>query len=165
MMNAWYVIHTKHKKDEEVASFLRMKGLEIFQPFLETFSQRNGKMEKDLKPLFPNYIFGRFDLDRDYSLVRWARGVKKLLGFGYPATVSEDVIEVIKKRTDTDGIVRRNPVFEPNDRVRIRSGPLKDLLGVFERWTSECDRVKILLNLLGYQPSAELHFSMIEKVA
>jgi transcription antitermination factor NusG len=52
-----------------------------------------------------------------------------------------------------------------NDVIRIKTGPLKDLLGIFERWVSDSERVRVLLNLIGYQPSIELHYSMIEKVA
>ena len=55
--------------------------------------------------------------------------------------------------------------FQANDVIRIKTGPLKDLLGIFERWVSDSERVRILLNLIGYQPSIELHYSMIEKVA
>jgi len=165
-MNLWYVIQTKPKKEEEARSYLSMKGLEIFNPLMEAFLIRNGKVNKQLKPLFPSYIFGKFDLDQDYSLVRWARGVKKILGFGaYPTPVSEEVVEVIKKRTDSNGIVKRDLYLEPNDMVRIKSGPLKDLLGIFERWVSDSDRVRILLNLIGYQPVVEIHYSMLEKVA
>ena len=165
-MNLWYVIQTKPKKEGEASSYLSTKGLEIFNPLMETFSPGNRKGEKGVKPLFPNYIFGKFDLDRNYPLVRWARGVKRILGFGgYPIPVSEEVIEVIKGRTDSDGIVRRISHFEPNDLVRINSGPLRDLLGIFERWVSDSERVRVLLNLIGYQPAVELHYSMIEKVA
>ena len=162
----WYVIQTKPKKEEEAKSYLSTKGVEIFNPLLESFVLRNGRMSKELKPLFPNYIFGRFDLNQDFLLVRWARGVKKILGFGGSFTpVSEEVIELIKKRTDNNGIVRETYRFEPNDLVRIKAGPLKDLLGIFDRWVSDSERVRILLNLIGYQPAVELHYSMIGKVA
>jgi len=165
-MNLWYVIQTKPKKEEEAASFLSTRGVEIFNPLIETFSVRNGRINKDLKPLFPSYIFGKFELEQDYPLVRWARGVKKVLGFGgYPIPVAEEVIQIIKDRTDTDGIVRRRSDFRPNDVVRIKSGPLKDLSGIFERWVSDNERVRILLSLIGYQPAVELHYSIIEKVA
>jgi transcriptional antiterminator RfaH len=165
-MNNWYVVQTKPRKEEEAASYLSLNGLEVFNPLLESFAPRNGRMNKELKPLFPNYIFGKFDIDQNYNLVRWARGVKKILGFGGDFTpVSEEVVELIKKRTDSRGIVRRDYHFEPKDVVRIKSGPLKDLLGIFERWVSESERVRVLLNLIGYQPNIELHCSMIEKVA
>ena len=165
-MENWYVIQTKPKKEEEATSYLSTKGVEIFSPLMETFTTRNAKVTKELKPLFPSYIFGKFDLEQNYPLVRWARGVKCLLGFGgYPTSISKEVVEIIRERTDARGIVRVKGDYRPNDVVMVKTGPLKDLLGIFERWVSDGDRVRILLNLIGYQPSIELHCSMIEKVA
>ncbi len=165
-MDLWYVIQTKPKKEGEAESYLSTRGVEMFSPLMETFALRNGKMNKELKPLFPGYLFGKFDLEQNYPLVRWARGVKKILGFGgYPTPVSEEVIEIVKERTDTQGVVRVKHHFEPNEVVRIKTGPLKDFLGIFERWVSDSDRVRILLNLMGYQPAVEIHYSMTEKVA
>jgi transcriptional antiterminator RfaH len=165
-MNLWYVIQTKPKKEEEAKSYLSTKGVEVFNPLMETFLLRNGRMNRELKPLFPNYMFGKFDLDQNYPLVRWAKGVKKVLGFGeYPTPISEEVVEIIKERTDTHGIVRLKCHFQANDLIRIKTGPLKDLLGIFERWISDSERVRILLNMVGYQPVVEMHYSMIEKVA
>jgi transcription antitermination factor NusG len=133
---------------------------------METFTLKNGRMSKELKTLFPGYIFGKFDLDQNYPLVRWGRGVKKILGFGgYPTSISEEVVEIIKERTDAEGIVRLKQNFKANDVIRIKTGPMKDLLGIFERWVSDNERVRVLLNLIGYQPAVEMHHSMIEKVA
>jgi transcriptional antiterminator RfaH len=165
-MNLWYVIQTKPKKEEEAKSYLSTKGVEVFYPLMEYFLLRKGRMNKELKPLFPGYIFGKFDLYQNYPLVRWAKGVKKVLGFGeYPTPISEQVVEVIRVRTDTHGIVRLKHHFRANDVIRIKTGPLRDLLGIFERWVSDSERVRILLNLMGYQPVVEIHYSMIEKVA
>lgn len=163
---AWYVVQTKPRKEGEAVSYLSLNGLEVFNPLMEAFTPRNGRINKELKPLFPGYIFGKFDLEQNYPLVRWGRGVKKILGFGgYPMPISEQVVRVIKERTDPEGIFRVKHHFEPNDVVRIKAGPMKDLLGIFERWVSDSERVRILLNLIGYQPQVELHCSMIEKVA
>ena len=165
-MLLWYVIQTKPKKEKEAESYLAPKGVEIFSPLLETFSFMNGRMQETVKPLFPNYIFGKFDLEQNYPLVRWGRGVKTVLGFGgYPVPVAEEVIETIRRRTGTDGIVRRRNRFEANDVVRVTAGPMKELLGIFERYISDGERVRILLNLIGYQPAVEVHHSMVEKVA
>ncbi len=162
----WYVIQTKFKKEEEATSYLSTMGVEIFSPLMERFTTRNAKVTKELKPLFPSYIFGKFDIDRNYPLVRWARGVKCILGCGgHPASISEEAIWIIKERTDTQGVVRTKHDYKSNDLIRIKAGPLKDLLGIFERWVSDNERVRVLLNLVGYQPSIEIHYSMIEKVA
>jgi transcriptional antiterminator RfaH len=162
----WYVIQTKPKKEEGAKLYLSTKGVEVFSPLIETFVPRNGKMNKELKSLFPNYIFAKFELEKNYPLVRWARGVKKILGFGgYPVPISEEVIELIKKRTDENGIVKKTHHFVANDVVRIKTGPLRELCGIFDRWVSDSERVRVLLNLIGYQPAVEIHYSMIEKVA
>jgi transcriptional antiterminator RfaH len=162
----WYVLQTKPKKEGEAKSYLSTKGVEVFNPLIETFIPRNGRISKELKPLFPSYIFAKFELEQNYPLVRWARGVKRVLGFGgYPTSVSEEVIEMIRKRTDDSGVVKKTNQFKFNDMVRIKSGPLKDLSGIFERWVSDSERVRILLNLIGYQPAIEIHCSLVEKVA
>jgi transcriptional antiterminator RfaH len=165
-MEMWYVIQTKPKKENEAASYLSNRGVEIFSPLIETFAARNGKVNKELTPLFLGYIFGNFNLEQNYPLVRWAKGVKSVLGFGgYPTPISEEVVGIIKERTDIHGIVRVKQDYKPNDVVKIKAGPLRDLLGIFERWMSDNERVRILLNLIGYQPAVEVHYSMIEKVA
>ena len=162
----WYVIQTKTKREEEVNFYLSAKGLEMFFPLMETFILKHGGTNRELKPLFPSYIFGRFELEENYPLVKWARGVKRILGFGgYPTPVADDVVMLIQNRTDENAVVRRICNFQPNDVIRVASGPLRDLLGVFERWVSDGERVRILLNLIGYQPAVELHHSMLEKVA
>ena len=165
-MNLWYVIQTKPKGEKEATSYLSTKGVEIFNPLMEKFALKNGRMSKEFNSLFPGYIFGKFDLDQNYPLVRWGKGVKKVLGLGgYPTSISEEVVEIIKERTDTQGVVRVKQHFKPNDVIRIKTGPLRDLFGIFERWVSDNERVRILLNLIGYQPAVEMHYSMIEKVA
>ena len=165
-MKSWYVIQTKPKKESEAASYLSVKGLEVYCPLLETYSRLQGRLIQGCKPLFPGYIFGNFDYISDYTLIKWGRGVKKIVSFstGQPAAISEDVVVEIKNRSGSAGIVRIERNFQPKDPVRVKSGPFKDFLGVFEDWVPEKERVRILLNLIGYQPQVEMHFSMIESL-
>ena len=143
-----------------------MKGLEIFFPLMESFTQKNGRINKEVKPLFPNYVFGNFDAIQDYTLVKYGKGVNRIVSFGSdPAPISEVVIEEIRERIDATGIVKMKFDLIANDQVRVKSGPFRDFLGIFEKWLPEKERVRILLNMIGYQPQIELHYSMIEKVA
>jgi len=41
---------------------------------------------------------------------------------------------------------------------------MKDVLGIFDHWTSDCGRVRVLLNFINYQASVNLHYSFIERV-
>jgi transcription elongation factor/antiterminator RfaH len=165
-VSKWYVIQTKPKKEHEAKLYLSAKGVEIFSPTMEIVSTRGSRMVNEQHPLFPGYVFGRFNLLEDYSLVRWGRGVKKIVSFGAePVPVADGVIEVIRQRAMGGECVRKACSFEKNDLVRVRSGPMKDLLGIFDRWVSETERVRILLNLVGYRPMVEMHYSLLEKVA
>ena len=163
---SWYVIQTKTKKEIEAKSYLTMKGVEIFCPSMEIVSARGGRLVSEQQALFPGYLFGRFNLLEDYSLVRWGRGVKNIVGFGAgPVPVADEVIALIRGRARGGEFVKKACSFETNDVVRVRSGPMKDLLGIFDRWVSDTERVRIMLNLVGYRPSVELHYSLLEKVA
>jgi transcriptional antiterminator RfaH len=98
--------------------------------------------------------------------VRWSSGVSRILGFERgPAPVDDQVIEIIKGRVDKNCVVRKALHFKAKDRIRIRSGPLRDLMGIFERWVSDEGKVRVLLNLLNYDAKVELHYSQVEKIA
>ena len=164
-MNKWYVIQTKPKKENQVEFYLTNDGIEAFLPLYQNHSFRFGRNIKQITPLFPGYIFARFDLDPQHYAVRWTRGVTRILGTGLePVPMDDLVIEIIKNRVDKDNVVKQGKAFRRGDRVRIKSGPLKDLLGIFEQKTSNSGRVKILLTLIGYQASVELHESQLEKL-
>jgi transcriptional antiterminator RfaH len=116
------------------------------------------------KPLFPGYIFCRFNKDEDLAYVRWTKGVKKLLPESVnPVPVENEVVNIIQSMQQKDGIIRKQ-ALQKNDRIRIARGPLKDILGIFDHWTSDQGRVRVLLNFINYQASVELHHSLVEKL-
>ena len=161
----WYVIQTKPKKEEVAVSHLERESIEVFFPKIEAISIVYGKSRKVIKALFPNYIFVHFDPFVSYRLVRWASGVSRVLGFDDgPVPVDDQVIEIIKRRVDKNCVARKALHFKAKDRIRIRSGHLKDLMGIFDRWASEEGRVKVLLDLLSYNARVELHYSQVEKI-
>ncbi len=164
-MLRWYVIQTKPKKEQVAALNLAHESIEVFFPKMEGISIIYGKSRKVIKSLFPNYIFAHFDPMVSYRLVRWASGVSRVLGFeAGPVPVHDQVIEIIKMRADRKCVVRKALHFKAKDRIRIRSGPLKDLMGIFERWVSDEGKIRVLLNLLNYHAKVELHYSQVEKI-
>ena len=158
----WYVIRTKPRSEELAQAYLSCHGITTFLPWMQTLTGRSGK---DLNPLFPGYLFAMFDVQENYPLVKWGKGVNTILGYGrYPTPIADEVISIIKARADENNIVKIAYHFNKNDCVKIRSGPLKDLLGIFDCWVSDSGRVKVLLNLIGYQATVELHYSRLEKL-
>jgi transcriptional antiterminator RfaH len=162
----WYVVHTKPKQEARAASNLRSWGIETFAPFLRErrFSIRTGGIDRDT-PLFPRYIFARFAARTLLAKVRLTRGVHDVIGFGESATPVEDaLIDTIRARTAPDGLVRMLQP-EPGDTVRIEDGPLRSLVGVFERELRGSERVLILLTSIRAQARVDVPKAFIAKVA
>ncbi len=162
----WYVIHTKPGDEERVRINLHNQEIETFSPLLETYQYCNGRMIPKIKPLFPNYLFGRLDLEHHYYKVKWTRGVNKILGAGNgPIPVAEKVIQTIKERSGKDNLVKLDDELKDGDMVQVNSGPFKSLRGVFQKMMSSKGRVRILLSLIGVDVPVQISRWQIKKVA
>jgi len=163
---SWYVIHTKPGNEHRVETNLSHQEIDVFLPLLESFQYASGQMIQKIKPLFPNYLFARLDIDLHYYKVRWTRGVNKILGSGVePVPISEKVIQAIKDRTGKGNLVKLEEEWREGDPVRIHSGPFKELIGIFQKKISDSGRVRILLNLIGVDVRVQVSRWQIKKVA
>ena len=153
------------REEERALHYLKEKGFHTYLPRMEVVNIRRFKNAKMKKPLFPGYLFCRFDKDENLGHVRWTQGVKKLLPESVsPMSVDDEVVQAIHSLEQEDGVIRKKPL-QKNDRIRVARGPMQDVLGVFDNWTSDQGRVRVLLNFINYQAALELHHSLIEKVA
>jgi transcriptional antiterminator RfaH len=160
----WFVVQTNPREEERALAHLSEKGLELFFPRIKVLRYRKLRAGEAVRPLFPSYLFARFNYPEQYAQVVWTRGVKRILGTGgEPTSVPEEVIATIQSQMDRQGLVRVGRRLRPRDRVRIISGPFKDLLGIFERELDEEGRVEILLGVLGFQARVQLHESLLER--
>jgi transcription elongation factor/antiterminator RfaH len=162
----WYVVQTKPANEERVKGNLLNQEIETFLPLLGTYEYSNRGMVQRVKPLFASYLFARLDLLLHYYKVKYTRGVSKILGSGDgPIPISEKVIETIKARIGEDDLVKLEDDFNEGDLVQVTSGPLKDLVGVFQKRMSARGRVKILLSLIGVDVPVQLSKWQIKRVA
>jgi len=162
---SWYVVQSKPREEERALHFLQEKGFHAYLPRMEVVKMRGFKNTKTQKPLFPGYLFCRFNIGANLAHVRWTQGVKKILPENVnPISVENEVVEAIRSLEHTDGIIRKQPL-KKNDRIRIARGPMKDVIGIFEYWASDRKRVRVLLNFITYHASVNLHYSLIERLA
>jgi transcriptional antiterminator RfaH len=157
-------VQSKPREEERAHHFLVQKSLQTYLPRMEVITIRGGRSVMKEKPLFPGYLFCRFDPEESLAHVRWTKGVAKILPESVsPMPISEDIIAAMRDLEQKDGIIRKKQL-ENNDRIRIAGGPMKHILGIFDHWTSEQGRVRVLLNFINYQASVELHHSFVERV-
>jgi len=162
----WYVLHTKPKQEERANSNLAAWGVETLHPKLKTrrHNEFTGVPTYITQPLFPRYLFAKFNAREQLSKILYTRGVHNVVCFGdSPASVSEEIIDVIRERIDHNGVVKATDELKRGDRVVISAGPMRNLTGVFEREVKGNDRVMILLTTIGYQGHLEVDRNLLTR--
>ena len=152
----WYAIHTHPKEEDRATSNLRAWNVETFNPKVRErrLNPFTGAASYEKKPLFPRYIFARFDAGTLLSKICFTRGVKRVVGFGAgPVPIEDKIIDFIMEQTGEDGFVQLGEELKRGDRVTVTNGLLGELSGIFEREIKGTDRVRILLNAINYQAS------------
>lgn len=160
----WYAIYTKPKQEDRVEENLSRASIEVFNPKLRRKKFIRGKYEQVIQPLFPCYIFARFDSTTLYHMVKYTRGIRGLIGNpGSPWPVSEDIIKIIKSRMNEEGLIVIRPDIKIGDKVEITEGPFIGFIGIFEREMKDKDRVIVLLNTIEYQARVEIERETLKK--
>lgn len=156
---SWYAIHTHPKQENRAESNLYALGVETFFPRIRDrrFNEFTSEPSYFIKPLFPGYLFARFELNSLLHKVRFTRGVHSVVCIGSdPAPVDDKVIEIIAAQIDATGFVKIGADLEPGAKVLIQAGPFKGLTGIFEREASAADRIKILLDCVSFEARVEV---------
>jgi transcriptional antiterminator RfaH len=163
----WYAIHTKRKQEHRIHMSLGVLRVETFFPQVRE-RQRDSFTEKVsyvVKPLFPNYLFARFSVSELLHKIKYTRGVHSVLSYGgRPTSIDDEIIEVMKSRLGSDGLVRLGEDLNKGDRVVIRKGPLSDFEGIFEGQYDAQERVSIFLTTVSYQNRVVIERDMLRKV-
>lgn len=163
----WYAVHTHPKEEDRAANNLRAGNVETFTPKIKKrrFNPFTGAPIYESKPLFPRYIFARFDAVYLLSKVSFTRGVHRVVSFGAgPVPISDEIITFIKSQVRENGFVELGQKFKRGDDVVIKDGPLSGLLGIFEREINDTDRVMILLKAISYQGSIVIEKERLDRV-
>lgn len=145
MMN-WYLVYTKPACEELLSIRFANAGFEVLNPKIKIRKYYRKKLQVITEPLFPCYIFVNFNLHNDYRLVKYTRGVRRVIGTGYfPSVVPQEIVSEIQKRiNDGVSIIEPQP-FESGDAVVITSGPLEGLGAIFDKRLNGGERVSVLL--------------------
>ncbi len=145
----WYTLHTKPRQERQAATNLEALGVETFCPQLMRRKVIRRRWRNTVGPLFPGYLFARFDVETSFRMVNYATGVRKIVAFGgEPEPLDEEIIHGIRERL-TDGCLSvQAGSLRPGQSVQIQSGPLQGLEAIFEREMSDHQRVVLLLRTI-----------------
>ncbi|MGE5323513.1 MAG: transcription termination/antitermination protein NusG [Actinomycetota bacterium] len=126
----WYAIQVRPKSEFATARILHNKGFEEFVPQYKgkrRWSDR--KVELEL-PLFPGYIFCRFNPEIRLPIITTA-GVVRIVGTGkMPLPIDQREIEAVLQIMHSRYRAEPHPFLTIGTRIRVEKGPLVGLEGI-----------------------------------
>lgn len=134
MFPSWHILWTKSNCEQAVYEQLAAKGFDMFLPMVDKWSRRRHTRCLYRAPMFSGYLFVRHAMDKSsYLEIAKTRGMVKLLGERWDklATVPEREIEAIRRVDGSDIPRMPHPYLRVGQTVRIISGPLANIEGIF----------------------------------
>lgn len=143
----WYLVRTKTGKERWVRDQLTTRAAEVFLPLLKAKVPRWGRMAISLGPLFPGYVFAKFDLQQKYFDIKYMSGVRGIVSAGTdPLAVPVAIVNEIRRRGVDDVIEIPEKPFGKGERVLVVDGPFRGFEAIFQHYLSGPERVAILLS-------------------
>jgi transcription antitermination factor NusG len=128
---AWWVAHTKSRREKVLADFLGHRKIGYYLPLIKKRQPAAGRQRYSFVPLFSGYVF--FNGGRDER--SWAYASNQI------ARVLEvkDQEKLCRELRAIRQVIEANAMLSPCDfynegqRVRVSAGPLKGIEGVVDR--------------------------------
>jgi transcriptional antiterminator NusG len=131
MNKQWFAVRTRSNREWTTAGALTGQGYETFLPLYEPDNSREGSVAQ--KPLFPGYVFCRFDVTNRLPILQNS-GVVHIVSIGRtPAPLEDQEVESLKIVVQSPSKVDHYPEFVPGKPVMVTEGPLRGATGTIVR--------------------------------
>jgi transcription antitermination factor NusG len=156
----WYGVRTRSNQEKLVAAILDSKGYEQYLPLYRRRRRWSDRVVTTEVPLFPGYVFCRFDIQRRLPVIS-TLGVVSIIGFGNdPEPIPDREIEAIERVLRSGAGAEPHPFLRVGQRVRVSQGALKDVEGILIRKKSDL-RLVVSVSILQRSVSVEIDSSWI----
>lgn len=159
----WYAIHVRTRKEAFIASQLNHQGMECFLPTYKSLRKWSDRMKEVELPLFPSYLFSRFDF-QDRRPVVMTPGVLQIVGNG-PTAIPVPASEISALQTAVASALPHQPwpYIEVGEKVRVTYGTLVGLEGILVNFKGK-HRVVLSVTLLQRSVALEVNLEWLVPV-
>ena len=160
----WYAIYTKHNHERKSADLLSRKGIEIFLPMYKSVRRWKDRKKSLSMPLFPGYVFLRTSLqDKKIEILSTAGVFFIVESAGHACPVPEQEILAIRAIEQSGASFEPHPFLKSGEFVRIRSGSLSGITGIYLKPRNK-HRVVVSIELLRKAVAVEVDAANLERV-
>lgn len=156
----WFALQVRSRRESPIAAHLQGQGFQCFLPLYKSTRRWSDRVKEIEQPLFPGYLFCRFDLHNRGPLLM-TPGVQQIVGIGRtPMPVAESEINSIRQALASGLPSQPWPYLEIGQRVRVNHGSLTNLEGILVNFKGT-NRVVLSVTLLQRSVAMEIDLSWV----
>ena len=150
MSKEWFILQFKSNSHHQASKNLNRQGFETFLPLHDTTSRKLSRFVNTSKPLFPGYMFVKFDrAETEWHKINNTYGVSRLITFNsLLKSIPTKFIDGLMRRYDLSGKLLPIQKLKEGDQVAILNGPFANLIATVEKYEAD-HRIWILMDLMG----------------
>ena len=151
----WYALQIQSRLGTVASLTLRDRGYEEFFPLYSSRRRWSDRMKQVSAPLFPGYLFCRFDVSDRLPVVS-TPGVIGVVGLGkIPVPIDEEEIEAVQAILRSGLAAQPWPLLQVGSKVYIERGPMAGLEGIIAR-TDKVYRLVVSVSMLQRSVAVEI---------
>ena len=150
MSKEWFILQFKSNSHHQAVKNLNRQGFETFLPLHNTTSRKSSRFINTSKPLFPGYMFIRFDIaESEWHKINNTYGVSRLITFNSTLkSIPTIFVDHLMKRYDLSGKLIPIQKLKKGDQVEVLKGPFANFIATVEKYEAD-QRIWILMDLMG----------------
>jgi transcriptional antiterminator RfaH len=150
MSKEWFVLQFKPNAHHQANKNLTRQGFETFLPLYDTTSRKLSRFISTSKPLFPGYMFIRFNrAETKWHKINNTYGVSRLITFNsILKSIPTSFVDSLMKRYDLSGKLLPIQKLKKGDQVTVLKGPFANFIATIEKYEAD-QRIWILMDLMG----------------
>lgn len=147
----WFAAQLKPNALRIALRNLDRQGFVTLAPHLIAVRRQAQKVIRRAEPVFPGYVFVRFDPSRPgWQAINGTQGVARLVtgDSRAPRPLPRDFMAAFLARCDADGLFAPAAALEIGDRVEMTDGPFAALVGRIVGMDRD-GRMRVMMEILG----------------
>jgi transcriptional antiterminator RfaH len=150
MSKEWFILQFKSNSHRQATKNLNRQGFETFLPLHDTTSRRSSRFMNTSKPLFPGYMFIKFDRAKpEWHKINNTYGVSRLITCNsILKSIPTRFVDSLMERYDFSGKLLPIQKLKNGDQVTVLTGPFTNFIATVEKYEAD-QRIWILLDLMG----------------
>ena len=150
MSKEWFILQFKPNSHYQAVKNLNRQGFETFLPLTNKTSQKLSRFIKASQPLFPGYMFIRFDkAETEWHKINNTYGVSRLVTFNSTIKSIPDIfVNNLMKRYDLSGNLPPIKKLKKGEKIVLLKGPFANFAATVEKYEDD-QRIWILMDLMG----------------